>query len=231
MAILPLIGVTQRVVNLPGSKEHRDVLDQAWTGFLHACGYEILPIPNCHPCPEDFVKNIGIKGLLLTGGNNISNSFKTINGDKVVGLLQMQDLAPERDKTENALLTAGMLNSWLVLGVCRGMQILNAFHGGKLRPIPGHASTKHKLSLPNREDKYLIDTVNNKVNSFHDMGITEDDLASGMHIMAKAGESIEAIINYKFNHLGIMWHPEREKPFRDSDIKLVRAFFNGDNKN
>ena len=54
---------------------------------------------------------------------------------------------------------------------------------------------------------------------------------SRKNFLTQAGESIEAIINYKFNHLGIMWHPEREKPFRDSDIKLVRAFFNGDNKN
>ena len=124
-----LLGVTQRVQDNELYVERRDCLDQRWVSFLRKIEIIPIPIPNL---TEDFsylFDILGIKGILLTGGNNLPFNSKEVSD------------APERDYLELKLLKYAELTQIPVLGVCRGFQIMNQYLGGSLIKIKNHVST------------------------------------------------------------------------------------------
>jgi N5-(cytidine 5'-diphosphoramidyl)-L-glutamine hydrolase len=220
-----LIAITQRVVQVPSRNERRDTLDQAWLPFAVACGLELLLIPNCHPDPAGYLRRLRVRGLILSGGGNISARLATRRTGSPLIPNTQADLAPERDATESALLRASLDEDWPVLGVCRGMQVLNVFHGGEIVEVRGHAGTRHALST-RANAGYRFDS---EVNSFHDLAIPSGGVASNFQVLADSNGLPEAMIDRLHSHLGIMWHPERNAPFSENDIDLFRRFFRGDN--
>ena len=201
------------------------MLDQEWTRFLDACGFEPLIMPNTLADPARFALRMGVTGVILTGGNNLSGSVTTMNHRPIEHLPTMDDLAPERDKTETALLHASVERKLPVLAACRGMQILNVFHGGRIRPVEGHVGHRHLLTrcASMRAGGTLL--FDDKVNSFHDYGMSTDDIAPGFEILARAGDVVEAVVHRTYPHFGIMWHPERNAPFSKNDINLFHGVF------
>jgi putative glutamine amidotransferase len=141
-----LIGITQRVSVVSEYGERRDALDQAWIGFFSACNLVPLIISNKLTDSVAYAQKMGVKGLVLTGGNNFSDALKTIQNRPVRNLPQSDDLAPERDETEIALLKQSIENGWPVIGVCRGMQLLNLFYGGEISSVENHVGLYHNLT-------------------------------------------------------------------------------------
>lgn len=221
------MAVTQRVVAVPSRNERRDVLDQAWVPFLAACGADVIVLPNCHPDPVTYLRRLGASAIVLTGGGGISSSMGTRDGRPAIVPNMGGDLAPERDLTETTLLHASIEESWPVIGVCRGMQAMNLFHGGRVAPLPGHAGTRHSLTQPhaNSASRFHFDDA---VNSSHDFGVPPDGVGDGMRVLAQADGWAEALVNDETHHLGIMWHPERNRPSSAHDIALFRRFLRGD---
>jgi putative glutamine amidotransferase len=117
-----IVAITQRVAVVPEYGERRDCLDQAWARFFAACGLLPLPLPNVVDVALAAFGRSQVAGLVLTGGNDLA----TLGGD-----------APERDATENALLDAAESRRLPVIGVCRGMQIIQQRHAVPLRRIRG----------------------------------------------------------------------------------------------
>lgn len=223
------VGITQRVTAVASRGERRDSLDQAWVPFLQACGLEPVVVPNRHSDPREFVRRMGIRGLILSGGNNVSRSITTINGEPATRLPEIaSDLAPERDATEVALLRASIDNRWPVIAVCRGMQVLNLFHGGGVVPVAGHAGTRHGIVAKHREHWPPGFGLDQEVNSFHDFSISETEVADGFRVLATVDGWAEAIFHPVYRHLGIMWHPERNAPVSEHDVQLFRATFGAD---
>jgi putative glutamine amidotransferase len=105
-----------------------------------------------------------------------------------------------------------------ILGICRGMQIINIILGGSLSKVANHVAIKHNLkSLINNE------IFEKKVNSYHRWGIANDDLSGELNAIAVDEQgNIEAFIDNTKSILGIMWHPEREKPFSQKDLNLIK---------
>src|SRR5277367_5493920 len=103
------VAITQRVSRVPVYGERRDCLDQAWTKFLAACGLLPVLLPNFTDVALALCEDVRIAGLVLTGGNDLAE----LGGD-----------APERDAVENALLDLAERRSLPVIGVCRGMQLI-----------------------------------------------------------------------------------------------------------
>ena len=104
------IGLTQRVEVVTGYGERRDCLDQNWAVLLVSLGYCPVPLANCVQEVGPYVDELGLDGVILTGGNNLLEPEK---GGAI---------APERDRFEHMLLD--VCASWRlpVLGVCRGAQ-------------------------------------------------------------------------------------------------------------
>lgn len=199
---MKLIAITQRVDISAASGERRDALDQCWTPFLQACGFTPLLIPNHVDTARQLMQLTNISGVLLTGGNDLA----AYGGD-----------APERDETELALIEIASKRGLPVLGVCRGMQLLQHHAGVKLQRVSGHVGIHHALKF---EGEDIL------VNSFHNWGATTT--VPDLEVTAVADDLvIEAVINESRQHMGIMWHPEREAPFHERDVALVQRFFFG----
>jgi len=195
------VAITQRVETDNKSKERRDALDQRWFSFLKKCNVIPVILPNDFNVAMPLLKEYNLDGILFTGGNDLID----YGGD-----------APERDKTETFLLNYSIEHNIPLLGVCRGMQLIQHFFGIKLEKVKGHTGCRHNI---------LMSRESFEVNSYHNFG-TKENNNDEFNILAKAQDGvIEAIKHVKYPICGIMWHPEREYPFLDHDINLVDSIF------
>jgi N5-(cytidine 5'-diphosphoramidyl)-L-glutamine hydrolase len=197
---MKLIAVTQRVVVDPATGERRDALDQRWPRLLLQCGLIPLLVPNCLPAAQRLAAQLPLEGVLLTGGNDLA----AYGGD-----------APERDETEAFFLRDALAGGWPLLGVCRGMQMIQHFLGIPLVRVEGHVALRHRLSG---------EASGQDVNSYHRLGARTS--VADLEVQATAPDGvIEAVRHRRRRVAGIMWHPEREEPATAADLAQLRSFF------
>ena len=200
----------------PRYNEEMDCLDLNWTKFL--ISIDILPVPlSLMPASsaENIWKALELDGLILSGGNTIVEYADAKD--------ETENLSLDRDIFEKALLKAAISTRKPILGVCRGLQIINVFYGGQLTKVKGHAGTKHHLVT---EDLKTAFQLPSEVNSFHDFTILRKELGKKLIPLAHdAQDNIEAFYNPKDKVLGIMWHPERENPPLRHDCEILKRHF------
>lgn len=202
------IGLTQRVEDLPDRGERRDALDQKWAAMLAEAGHLPVLIPNRLPDVERFVALTELDLLILTGGNDLAH------------LPDASQPAPERDRTEAALLDLADQRALPVLGVCRGLQLMVDRGGGSLTRVEGHVARPHAIALTAETAWPLRD--GRTVNSFHGWGVLPGATGRYEALAAAPDGTVEAVAHPTLPQVGIMWHPERE-PFDRADLDLVAA--------
>ena len=125
---------------------------------------------------------------MLTGGNDLA---------------ALGGYATERDATENALLDAVELRGLPVLGVYRGMQLIQQRCAIPLRRVTGHVTTRQTI---------YIDGGPAEVNSYHRFAALES--RPPLEVWAVAADGVvKAICRSASSITGIMWHPEGNTPF------------------
>lgn len=182
--------------------------------------------------------------LLLTGGADIFPEFYADWPEAV----NNNDYIPERDGFEFRLLDYALESNMPVLGICRGMQLINCrLNGSLIIDIETIRSVNHR-KLSDNEDRYhnvniksgtlLNDIVGTKtgiVNSSHHQGI--DRAGEGLVISAKSDDGIVEAIEWedktgKSFLLAIQWHPERMKDSLSPFAKnIIEKFIQETNKN
>lgn len=209
------IAVTMRVDVHAGYTERRDALDQRWMALLQSLGLVPVPVPNGQLRLDEWTHSLGIAGLLLTGGNDVG-----LPGVRVAS-------APERDSTEGELLVLARQRRWPVLGVCRGLQMMNVHCGGGLSTVAGHVAVRHEvLGVATTVSRFFLPVAAREVNSFHGHGIAAADLASELApVYQDAPGLIEAAEHRHLPWAGIMWHPEREPVLDAADRHLLNDLF------
>ena len=206
------IAISQRVEVVADCNERRDCLDQAWTDLLTQAGCDLLPVPNNLPNVNQWLKKQKVEALLLSGGNDLSHLTNSSNS------------VPERDETEKKLLQWAAENKIPVLGVCRGMQMLNHHLAGSLFSVENHTANMHAISPFENETLFSDYSF---VNSFHKWGIRPNDLSTSLRPLAVADDgTIEALGHLELPWVGIMWHPERDNGTeKNNDIALIKKVF------
>ncbi len=195
-----LIAVSQRVDIIQDHNERRDSLDQSWVELLSACNLSPVLIPNNKICAEKILANTPLSGVVLTGGND---------------LVAYGGNAPERDETENFLLQYALDKNIPLLGVCRGMQIIQCFYGIELMPVQDHVNTKHDL---------LINKGQISVNSYHNF--VSMQMRDPLEEWAISEDGLVEDIRHKVEPItGVMWHPERNNPFEEYDVSMLKGIF------
>lgn len=196
------IAISQRYDQVPGREEWRDALDAKWTELLEQIGFLPILLPNHLTDVADFLDALAIDGLILSGGNDIG-------------------AAPPRDAAENEALLYADRHNLPVMGVCRGMQFLCYAVGGKLHECSGHVAKRHQLN-GRWAQAHGFDTVN----SYHNQAILKNDCPEAFDVLATTDDGVVEVFRHKHKSwLGIMWHPEREAPFQESDLALIQAHF------
>tara|TARA_B100000579_G_scaffold437691_1_gene468236 strand:+ start:538 stop:1170 length:633 start_codon:yes stop_codon:yes gene_type:complete len=207
------IGITQRAEFIDTSGETRDALDTRWTQLLPEIDLLPVPLPNQRPdLIPVYVNELKLEGFLLTGGEDLSY-LNPASRDKLSA----------RDEFEYALISYAVENEMPLFGVCRGMQVINYYFGGKLEEVEGHVAVSHTI-VPLVEDIPLSSTVN----SFHRWTVPSNGLPTTFIPLAEDQEgNIEAYIHKSKNIAGIIWHPERNQKFNIQDLNFIKRILNG----
>lgn len=171
-----------------------------------------------------------IDGLVLAGGADIDPGSY---GEQAHP--ETADTAPERDVFEIALTRAAIERDLPVLGICRGMQLINVARGGTLlQHLPerfGHHEHRRVVgSFDGADHDVLLSEgslaaraageVRHATKSHHHQGVDrlgEGLTVSGVSTLDDLPEAIE-LPDRRFV-LGVQWHPEA-----DTASKVVGAF-------
>jgi|TARA_B110000438_G_scaffold204352_1_gene196038 N5-(cytidine 5'-diphosphoramidyl)-L-glutamine hydrolase len=193
------IAISLRVASIGKYEEKRDSISYDWLNFFNKLDIFPILIPNLIQDLELFLDEVKIDGIILSGGDNVGENEM-------------------RDSTEKRIITYGIKKNLPIIGICRGMQVLNLNFNGKVRfnEAIDHAGKKHEIQL--KEEKLII-------NSYHNNLIkNEDELGDNLKSIAIASndKTIEGFKHEKLPVFGIMWHPEREKT--TFHYRLINSF-------
>ena len=207
-----IIAVSTRVTEAQNYLEKRNSIAFDFISYLENLGITPLMIPNNLKDLNNYLSAFKIKGIILTGGNNVDPK-------KYKSLSHLSDVYPERDETEKILFNYAIDKELPILGVCRGFHFINAELGGKLtHDISGHVNINHILvsSKSNYNKK--------EVNSFHNHGIKNNQLSNKLDCLAITIDGfVEVYENKIAKILGFQWHPERY--YNEFDSNLIKKHF------
>ena len=202
----PTIGISLRVVDNTDYNEKRDALSQDWSQFFEKLGINPLLIPNTIKDISSFLEDMQVEGLFLSGGDNIGDN-------------------QDRDETEQKIINYCLEKKIPLIGICRGMQVINTFFGGGIETLENskHVGDPHSVSL-NKNAAEFLHTNKLQVNSFHNNIIKQKDLGKNLEPFAMANDqTIEGFYHTNLPIFGIMWHPERTSS--DGNELIIRKIF------
>ncbi len=173
-------------------------------------------------------------GFLLTGGHDVSPEVYRAERLPVCGAC-----SPERDRMEAGLLARAMAADKPVLGICRGIQFINAALGGTLwQDLPSQrpSAVEHHQAPPYDVPAHPVDLVPGTplasllgaksilVNSYHHQAIRQ--IAPGLEPMAEAPDGIVEAVHHPGRRFlwAVQWHPEFAWRTDSNALAIFRAF-------
>jgi putative glutamine amidotransferase len=238
----PVVGVTGYQVGPVAAEQagfgSRELAVYPMAYFRWLAGLGMVPVPVTQSIDIEDSLDL-VDGIVLSGGNDIDPAHYGAQRHPTV-----TDICPERDEFELALAKVALARGVPVLGICRGLQILNIALGGTLHQhlpdLPG--TLAHS---PEWLDGTTRDPSNRWAVSVHDVEVSHpwlvrlttcrrfetntyhhqaaDRIGDGLVAAARSRDGVvEALVGTEFPVLGVQWHPELhqlgdaagEAPFR-----------------
>ncbi|MDP1876354.1 MAG: gamma-glutamyl-gamma-aminobutyrate hydrolase family protein [Actinomycetota bacterium] len=205
-------------------KEGAHLVANTYVSALWDAGaFPIVIPPTGMDDPATFTRILDhVDGLLFVGGADLDPG---LYGQGAAP--ELEETSPTRDSFETPLILAALERDVPLLGICRGVQLMNVATGGSLhqdlvsagfddhRQSPGFLDQGcfHDIGI---EDNSLLATIAGSptmtVNSHHHQGI--DGIGVGALVTARAATDgcIEAVEwpDRRFA-LGVQWHPEKPR--------------------
>ncbi len=217
----PVIGVTANF-----SDGNCSLSDGYVRSVLEAGGVPLLIPP--YDDEESLIHTLdAVDGILLSGGGDINPLFM---GEEP--LEELREVSHHRDRQELLLVRLASDRQIPILGICRGIQVMNVALGGKvfqdIRKQYGTECIKHSQELNRSYPSHTVRIANGSllyrlfentgavchdglslpVNSFHHQAVSVP--APGFRVCACSPDGIvEAIESEQYKSvIGVQWHPE-----------------------
>lgn len=176
----------------------------------------------------------GIKLIVFTGGEDVSPYLYDKKPHKTVSY------SFNRDLFEMKVFHEAVKRGIPMLGICRGLQLINVLAGGTLvQHTTGHAGSGHRIHCLNDSIKEFdkvrvtslhhqmvippkdaeVAAVSDRLSGYYATTNSKDD-ASEMRIPLDA--EVEAVIYRSWNAVGVQFHPELA-PESYGDVALTQA--------
>jgi putative glutamine amidotransferase len=235
----PLISLTTTLDPLGG--DYRKPRVGIYANYLHAvqrAGLTPSLVSPAHDMESVEALVRATSGLILSGGEDVDPSRY---GEEPMP--QLGEVNPRRDLMEWRALDVALELDMPVLGICRGMQLINVHMGGTLyqdlatqRPdlikhlqdAPwGHHHHRVQCTEGSNLQRIFGDCMPLEINSFHHQAVK--DLAPGVRCTAQAEDGlIEGIESERHRWVvGVQWHPERHEadaPHDDPNLRILESF-------
>lgn len=229
---MKLIGITPL---------YDDKMDSYWMlpnymKMIENLGHTAVMLPLTTNCKE-LDKLISLcDGFIISGGQDISPSMYNEKKSPLCG-----DECIKRDEMDSYILAKAIENDIPVLGICRGLQLINTHLNGTLYQdleFEFSDSTSHQMIKPYDRKWHNVKIVKNSllysilnkeeigVNSYHHQGIKK--LGDNLDVMAYASDGLVEAIRLKDKNfiVGVQWHPEFSYHNDENSYLIAKAFIN-----
>jgi putative glutamine amidotransferase len=223
----PIVGITTYCRSQAGEY----CLNGAYIDAVQAAGGIPILLPPNQLDPASIFD--AVDGLIFSGGGDINPELYGGFVDRTV-----YSVNAERDNFELSLAKLALRADIPVLGICRGMQVLNVASGGNLVvhvPDAYGEEVNHRQENPIRAIEHIIKidpdsrlakimgTTSTNVVSWHHQAV--QTMIPGWQIVARAPDGLIEAIEYKYHPwmVAVQWHPEMS-PKSLPNCELFRAF-------
>jgi len=218
----PVIGITTYIERTRYGAWDLDaaVLPRTYIDTVAAAGGNPILLP-----PLGFSDVSFLDGLVIAGGADVDPArYGAAAHPETLGL------RPDRDDTEFALVKNALAAGLPLIGVCRGMQVINVALGGTLtqhipdvmgssahRPVVGQFGHTEVEMTPDSAINEIFGGAATVSCSHHQ---AVDQLGDGLTITAKSADDVVEAVELMGADfvLGVQWHPEQ-----DAEVRLFKA--------
>jgi putative glutamine amidotransferase len=227
----PNIGITAATENVSYGVWSEVPAFMSPASYVHAVqragGRPLLLLPDQEDTEDPSEVLDLVDALIVTGGaGDVNPALYGQERHPETGPIQ-----EERDAYEFALVRGALEREMPILGICRGMQIINVVYGGGLEQhlpdVVGHEEHRHTPGTYSDHEVHLepgslaaraAGEERSQVKSHHHQGVGE--IGSGLAVTGWADDdTIETLEDPSCPFvLGVLWHPEE-----DEKSQLIRA--------
>ncbi|MGK4579825.1 gamma-glutamyl-gamma-aminobutyrate hydrolase family protein [Kitasatospora sp. HPMI-4] len=223
MTTRPVIGISTHLTEATWDSWDRQravLLSARYPAIVQAAGGIAFLLPPDAPqrAPEALTR---LDALVVSGGPDLHPAYYDAEPHP-----RTRAVTPERDAWELALLRAALATGLPLLGICRGMQLLNVALGGTL--IQHLEQGEAHLGSSKGYGRHAVRPVAGtllagllpepevSVPTYHHQAV--DRLGAGLTVSAYAEDgTVEAVEGGGFT-LGVQWHPEQGE-----DLRVLQA--------
>lgn len=216
----PIIGLTINRLSLTNPLNPNQGLSESYIQAVSNAGGIPILIPL--GLPQEHLQTLysHLDGILLTGGSDVDPA--RFNGRSH---MRVYDVDSDRDALEIGLVRLAVESGKPLLGICRGVQVINVALGGTLyTDLADHYPNAlrhdwypdiprdyraHEVEIdPSSRLAAVLGATRPQVNSLHHQGL--ERIGAGLSVVAKAPDGlVEAVENPERPFfIGVQWHPE-----------------------